>query len=356
MIIFDLTLATRSPHLTGVERYGLNLFKAWDASPAGAIVSQRGAGLVPGAIVLKLPPMLAWLFAPFFVPKNAGAIIFPSFPPSPLFLFTRHILLRVIHDTVPWDHAGTMPWRGRLLFRHLETLFLRRYARVFCPTYVAMDGLKKHFPALATVLCGNAPGLDVAQPCMRRPARMPQGEKYLLAVGTLEPRKNYARLAELVSQSANRDLRLVIAGRDGWGGVGDALIRLMADGANIVWLPDLEDDELRWLYAHCAAFLTFSTAEGFNMPLVEAGWFGRPVLASSLPIHESVAPPWSVFAGLSASVEEFSERLAAALAAKPGEPAVKAYQERFSWSTIAQRIALSTDPKMASRIHDRQFA
>lgn len=101
---------------------------------------------------------------------------------------------------------------------------------------------------------------------------------YVLAVGTLEPRKNLVRLAE-AARLAGAELRVV--GARGWGDVElPSHVRLL--GA-------VGDDELAALYrgARCLAYP--SLYEGFGIPIVEAMACGAPVVTSRGGATEEVA-------------------------------------------------------------------
>lgn len=103
------------------------------------------------------------------------------------------------------------------------------------------------------------------------------GDKLILTVGTLEPRKNLHRLFDaFVAAGLNRDgWNLVVVGAAGWGEQVDVL----PDG--IVLAGNPVDAVLAGLYAKATLFAYVPLAEGFGLPPVEAMRAGVPVLAST---------------------------------------------------------------------------
>ena len=91
---------------------------------------------------------------------------------------------------------------------------------------------------------------------------------YVLAVGTLEPRKNLARIAE-----ACRGLELRVVGVRGWGGV--------EPPPGVVFLGEVSDAELAALYRGARCLVYASLYEGFGIPVAEALACGCPVVTSA---------------------------------------------------------------------------
>ncbi len=116
-------------------------------------------------------------------------------------------------------------------------------------------------------------------------------DDYLLAVGTIEPRKNYATLldAQAIAFEATRR-PLVIVGRSGWENAAEMrrIRELEATGA-VIPLLNASDADLPGLYAGAATLIYIPLYEGFGLPVVEAMAAGVPVITSDIPTVREVA-------------------------------------------------------------------
>jgi glycosyltransferase involved in cell wall biosynthesis len=147
---------------------------------------------------------------------------------------------------------------------------------------------------------------------------------YVLAVGTLEPRKNLERAVE-AARLANVELRVV--GAAGWGGVD-------VPG----WAGRVSDDELAALYRGARCLVFPSLYEGFGLPVLEAMACGLPVVTTRGGATEEIAggaavlvdplDPGAIAAGISEAESRRGELRALGLERARG----------FTWSHSADLV------------------
>ena len=136
-----------------------------------------------------------------------------------------------------------------------------------------------------TVLLG-APPPDLQGVVDDAPAGLPQLSDFILALGTIERRKNLPTLVDAFGRLAREHpaVRLVIAGAAGndVAAVDRAIARLAPETAERVVRTGIVDDATkRWLLTHARALAYPSLDEGFGFPILEAQQAGTPVVAST---------------------------------------------------------------------------
>lgn len=109
---------------------------------------------------------------------------------------------------------------------------------------------------------------------------------YLLSVGTREPRKNLERLIEAWEPLAG-EYDLVIAGEQGWDATSTG--KKLAKLAGLRLLGRVDDTQLAALYTNASVFCYPSLYEGFGLPILEAFYFGVPVVTSSVSSMPEIA-------------------------------------------------------------------
>lgn len=299
-IAFDGT--TLRPRRTGVGYYTEHLLRhlvQQDERHEVVVVSNRPIDLVAP---LARPVRTAWgrqipvrlLWMQLVAPRLLRALEpdVAHFTNSMVPLASDVPTVVTIHDMsltlVPQFH----PVRRLLLNRPLASLAARRVDAVITVSHSARRDILRlyNLPAerVRVVYEAAAPAFRP----IRDPARLDEvrrryalPEQFLLYVGTIEPRKNLARLIEaFAARFCARDVRmpLVCVGRYGWKArdVGARVERLGLRDA-VRFLGYVPFTDLPAIYSLCTAFVFPSLHEGFGLPVVEAMACGAPAIVGA---------------------------------------------------------------------------
>ncbi len=115
-------------------------------------------------------------------------------------------------------------------------------------------------------------------------------KKYILFVGTIEPRKNISTLISAFAKLQRKDLDLVICGKLGW--MYKSIFKTMKQEKvekQVKLLGFVPDEDLLNLYAGAEMFVYPSFYEGFGLPIVEAMASSCPVITSNLSSTKEIA-------------------------------------------------------------------
>jgi glycosyltransferase involved in cell wall biosynthesis len=193
--------------------------------------------------------------------------------------------------------------------------------------------------------------------------RLGIGGRYLLYVGTLQPRKNLARVIEafgrLAGDPALADIRLVLAGKRGW--LYDDLFTQVARAGlaeRVIFPGYIADADLPALLSASLAFVFPSLYEGFGIPVLEAGACGVPVITSNTSSLPEVAgdaallvDPHDVDAIADAMYRLVTDADLRAELTRRGQENIK----RFSWEKCAREtLAVLVEAGAKSQIANRK--
>jgi glycosyltransferase involved in cell wall biosynthesis len=222
-----------------------------------------------------------------------------------------------VHDLAVLREPAAFPaWTRAYVPRAIPAMLraARRLVAVSAFTASELEALLC-VPREKIAVVPNGVDLDVFTP------EGPQAEgDYVLAVGTLEPRKNLARTVEA---AARLGVELRIAGERGWGRVEPA-------GAHVRWLGYVADTELAALYRGARCVVYASLYEGFGIPVLEALACGAAVVTSRGGACEEVADGAATLVD-PLDVQSIADGIAAAA---PGRGVERARQ--FSWDETAR--------------------
>lgn len=175
---------------------------------------------------------------------------------------------------------------GKKVWRRMEPV-LERAAALLTPSPATADDLARHMPGVAGKISVVAHGCEHLTPAMGVEPHVPEEaatlDAYFLAVGTLEPRKNWIGVLEAFESIAESvpSMGLVFAGMPGWlyAPFMEKVERSPVRG-RIRLLQGVDDDALAGLYSAATALVYPSFWEGFGFPVVEAMSLGCPVITS----------------------------------------------------------------------------
>lgn len=224
-----------------------------------------------------------------------------------------------------------------------------RYLRRFVPYSIkkasAIMTISKNTAAEVSALTGYRGDLFVVYPpasvTITRDNKIPY--KYMLLVGTIEPRKNVEVAVAAYNKlptEVQHENKLIIAGRLGWLDRTDiAKFRSsLEDNPNVIWRDDVSTPELGTLYSGAALLLFTSLYEGYGMPLAEAMLAKLPVVALDTPINHETLSGYnkSYFA---ANATELSDLIQKVLEKKNGSrPAPGNYSTRTNLNMLYRAL------------------
>lgn len=192
----------------------------------------------------------------------------------------------IVYDLAPFEPAMRPNRRSVVIERLTLGRATRRSAALLSISHATAEALAERYPAAAARTAvahlGVAPTLTGALDPAEAAALPPAG--FVLAVGTLEPRKNLPRLVEAylsLGEAETARHPLVVVGAQGWQ-TGPTLSALRSLGERCTMLGYVSDAALAELYRRCAVFCYPSLGEGFGLPVLEAMAAGAAVLTSDV--------------------------------------------------------------------------
>jgi glycosyltransferase involved in cell wall biosynthesis len=207
----------------------------------------------------------------------------------PLFLPAHIPTVLTIHDLV-WKHASnTMRGSSFLLESILTPRAIKRADKVIAVSASTAKDIALAYPDAKNKVrvVPLAPSLkDALQDAtVFKNLNLNPKKPYVLFVGTLEPRKNLARLIHaysLIPKALINNYQLVIVGAKGWGDIKiENIVQEYSLQEHCVIANHVTDNQLAALYAKAYCHLMPSIYEGFGLPIIEANSFGVPVITSN---------------------------------------------------------------------------
>jgi len=197
-----------------------------------------------------------------------------------------------IHDAIPWTHPETLTRRGASWHRAMGRRAEKHADAVVVPTHAVAEELLEHLDLGDRIrVIGGAVGSSLRLPgdAEERADALQLPRRFVLSVGTVEPRKGIPALISAVSL-LDPDIHLVLVGPAGWGDVQvDDLAAAAGIAERVHGVGRLSDSDLAVALAAAEVVAVPSFAEGFGLPVLEAFAFETPVVHSDAPALVEVA-------------------------------------------------------------------
>ena len=316
---------------------------------AGANLRLHRIWLVPGKLLSVCRRLGFQPFLEFFTWRRADIVLYTNYVALPLLRRKTKTAL-VIYDLSFLDHPE--------FTQDVNLQFLKR----FCPPSIMQadliitiseftkQRLMEHFSGLkAQIVVTPIPPTYAPQQLSLQDTLVHKGiqpDKYVLYVGTIEPRKNLQALLKawsLMDVALRDKYSLVLAGGKGWK---DEAIRadiqsMQKKGFNVITPGYISEEEKQALYSNAASFVLPSHYEGFGMPILEAMQHRVPVVVSDLPVFHEVAGDAAVYFDKD-KPEDIVEKLSGLLTDQGLRESLQekgqAQLKKFNWDDNAQRV------------------
>jgi glycosyltransferase involved in cell wall biosynthesis len=262
------------------------------ARAAVAARRRRHTEILPGHAELSLGPIDGPAFPAGSVFADLEGSWYDPMPRADLLPALRradvHTLV-LVHDVMPLLFPQWFTAQHAQVFRdwltaqlHHAELFLANSHCTAADLRAAADelGVRRELDVRVVPLGADYPVLE--------PREVPEVAgvgRFVLVVGTLEPRKNQQVVLDAVErlQADHPDLALVLVGKEGW--MVDSLVQRLRHHPlrddRVLWLGGVDDAQLAWLYDHAFVAVAPSIYEGLGVPVMEALHHGCPTISST---------------------------------------------------------------------------
>ncbi len=287
-LAIDASRSTR-PYPTGTERYALELIRALIPRTTSHRVTLYFRDPPPSSLFpeaphvtqVVMPQRRLWTHTRLAraLYRDRPDVTFVPAHTLPFLMPGRAVV--TVHDLGYLHFPGAHPGRSRRYLDLTTRFSARRAAIVLADSQATADDLNTFYGVAPDKIRIVYPGVTAPPQGDRAAVRIKHAlpERYFAFVGTLQPRKNIARLVQAFTQvrAQHPDLALVLAGAKGW-----LYDPAWAEGApGVRLLGYVSDEDKGALLAGSVALAFPSLHEGFGFPVIEAMHAGAPVITST---------------------------------------------------------------------------
>lgn len=247
--------------------------------------SSRFPRFLPNIIIMQL-------LVPFLCRKLHIDLYYAPVPHLPWMMPSRTKKAITVHDVVNIEMSHTMAWTNRLATSVFFGQAIRKADILWANSHYTAGKVEQYYPKrrCKDIFVGDAADRDQYKQLNlseeeRTNLRQKYGihDRFLLFVGSLEPRKNLSFLLRLMPQLyREHHIQLVVVGGKGWK---NSNLREIVEATDyprdaVIFCGYVTNHELSQLYNTADCFVSAALMEGFGMPQLEALYCGCPVVTA----------------------------------------------------------------------------
>jgi glycosyltransferase involved in cell wall biosynthesis len=288
-------------------------------------------------------PNFYWIFK-VFNHFNKKVDIFLS-PGNFTFGLLSEKVVQVIHDLAPIKFPQFFSKKGSFMFNIQLKLAIHNFKHIIAVSNNTKNEIVEHFKISEAKISIVGEGVNdwikvprdnIKEEIVKEKYNLP--DKFILSVGTLEPRKNHINMIKGFAKfsKSNNDYHYAIVGKKGW--FYDEIFNTVKDckiDQKVHFLGYVPDEDLAYIYDQASLFMYLSFYEGFGLPLIEAQARGKKVLASDIPVFKEVLQGSTLLADPS-DISDISSKIAQLI----GEVQINNYTnpQLYDWSKSGKKL------------------
>lgn len=299
---------------------------------------------LPNIIILQL-------LVPYLCRKLHIDLYYAPVPHLPYFIPSKVKTMVTVHDVVNIEMAHTMSWTNRLATSVFFGQAIKKVDFLWTNSHYTKSKVEEYFPKrrCQSMFVGDSVDYHFFYPknfskAEREAIKQKYGikQRFLLFVGSLEPRKNLEFLLNIIpSLYKEHQIQLVVVGAKGWK---NSSLRTTIESPDfpkesIIFCGFITNTELADLYNTADCFISAALMEGFGMPQLEALKCGCPIITA----HNTAMIEVALGKSGATTVEGYQPEVwkQAILKVLDEHPTVNQQQlQEYDWKNIIQRLLI----------------
>ena len=316
-----------------------------DTLPQAPNISYLESKLLPGKVIsicrrLGFQPPIE-----LFVRKKFDVILYPNFVGLPSIYKAPSAV--VIHDLCYHDMPEFVHEKNRSFLARFVPKSIKHSALIICVSEFTKNRVQEIYDtADKEIIVTHNPPMSPTPGNKDTLKTLGIEKKYLLYIGTLEPRKNIRGLADAYTKlprSTRNEYSLVLAGGKGWYIEDDIdyITGLRSQGYDILLTGYVSGNQRAALYANADLFVLASCYEGFGMPILEAMTYSCPCALSDIEVFHEVAGDSAEYFNPE-DLNSIATALVDVLEDETKKKALKAAGQKrlelYNWEAVARKV------------------